>query len=134
MTNRTEKPGAWYRRSPAGKHGAGSQILRQCDRKANNDGLPAAVVGAERKPPQLLQEPPPPASDARIRCEEGGGRCVRGLGWRSQTVRLAATASLSRWTHQVGVSGGRRGKDTPTSNAIELSSLAEFDARVAVAS
>jgi hypothetical protein len=33
-----------------------------------------------------------------------------------------ATASLSRWTHQVGVTGGILGNDTPTWTAIDLSS------------
>ena len=35
---------------------------------------------------------------------------------------LCTTASLSRWTHLVGVTGGMFGADTPTRNAIELSS------------
>jgi hypothetical protein len=33
-----------------------------------------------------------------------------------------STASLSRWTHQVGVTGDGRGNDTPTRSAIDLSS------------
>jgi hypothetical protein len=42
------------------------------------------------------------------------------------TVRLAATASLSRWTHQVGVTGGICGILTPTWNPIEFSSPVAF--------
>ena len=34
----------------------------------------------------------------------------------------SSTASLSRWTHQVGVSGGILGDATPTRTAIDLSS------------
>ena len=39
---------------------------------------------------------------------------------------LCSTASLSRWTRRVGVTGGPRGNDTPTWNAIELSSPVAF--------
>jgi hypothetical protein len=35
-------------------------------------------------------------------------------------------ASLIRWTHQLGVTGGMCGVLTPTWSAIELSSLVEF--------
>ena len=41
-----------------------------------------------------------------------------------------STASLSRWTHQVGVAGGLLGEITPTSNAIGLSSPVECDGRL----
>ena len=41
-----------------------------------------------------------------------------------------STASLSRWTHQVGVTGGIRGDDTPTGNPIDLSSPVEFADRL----
>jgi hypothetical protein len=34
-----------------------------------------------------------------------------------------STASPSRWTHQVGVTGSMLGDDTPTRTAIDLSSL-----------
>ena len=37
-----------------------------------------------------------------------------------------SVASLSRWTHQVGVTGGMCGAHTPTWNAIELSSPVAF--------
>ena len=37
-----------------------------------------------------------------------------------------SVAGLSRWTHQVGVTGGTGGNDTPTWNAIELSSPVAF--------
>jgi hypothetical protein len=36
-------------------------------------------------------------------------------------IRACSTASLSRWTHQVGVTGGILGEITPTSIAIGLS-------------
>jgi hypothetical protein len=43
---------------------------------------------------------------------------------RLAIAALAAhsTASLSRWTHRVGVIGGIRGNATPTRTAIDLSS------------
>jgi hypothetical protein len=37
-------------------------------------------------------------------------------------LTLHATAALSRWTHRVGVADGVRDNDTPTRNAIGLSS------------
>src|SRR4029450_9123111 len=52
-----------------------------------------------------------------------GGRtmCPR---FRLAIAKPAAdsTASLSRWTHQVGVTDGILGDDTPTRTAIDLSS------------
>lgn len=39
-----------------------------------------------------------------------------------------ATAGPSCWTHGVGVTGRKLGNDTPTSNAIGLSSPVAFDA------
>jgi hypothetical protein len=45
-----------------------------------------------------------------------------------------STASLSRWTHQVGVTGGICGACTPTSNAIDLSSPVALDVRLDMAS
>jgi hypothetical protein len=39
---------------------------------------------------------------------------------------FCSTASPSRWTHQVGVTGGMYGAFTPTRNAIELSSPVVF--------
>ena len=47
---------------------------------------------------------------------------------------LCWTASLSRWTHQVGEADGTHSNDTPTSNAIDLSSPATLDVRLAMAS
>jgi hypothetical protein len=41
-------------------------------------------------------------------------------------VSTRTTASLSRWTHRVGVIGGICGACTPTWNAIELSSPVAF--------
>ena len=49
-------------------------------------------------------------------------------------VAACPTASLSRWTHRVGVTGGNRDNDTPTSNAIGLSSPVVFDERAKMAS
>ena len=49
-------------------------------------------------------------------------------------IRACSTASLSCWTHQVGVTGGTRDKITPTRNAIGLSSPVVFDDRLAMAS
>ena len=40
-----------------------------------------------------------------------------------------SVASLSRWTHRVGVTGGMLGAFTPTWNAIELSSPVAFAGR-----
>jgi hypothetical protein len=40
-----------------------------------------------------------------------------------------STASLNRWTHQVGVTGGMSSNDTPASNAIDLSSPVACDDR-----
>jgi hypothetical protein len=42
----------------------------------------------------------------------------------------SSTASLSRWTHRVGVTGSTRGDDTPTWAAIELSSPVAFADRL----
>jgi hypothetical protein len=39
---------------------------------------------------------------------------------------LCSIAGLSRWTHQVGVTGGMCGAFTPTWNAIGLSSQVAF--------
>jgi hypothetical protein len=47
---------------------------------------------------------------------------------------LRSIASLSRWTHQVGVAGGMCRNDTPTRNAIELSSPVACADRVQLAS
>ena len=44
------------------------------------------------------------------------------------------TASLSRWTHRVGVTGGMCDEITPTRNAIGLSSPVAFDDRLEMAS
>jgi hypothetical protein len=49
-------------------------------------------------------------------------------------MSAASTASLSRWTHRVGVTGGMCRNDTPTRNAIELSSLVAFVDRSDMAS
>ena len=61
-----------------------------------------------------------------------GGRAVHPrLRLAIANIAANSTASLSRWTHRVGVNRSSRcGSDTPTRTAIELSSLVAFADRL----